>query len=411
LTLSTAGQSKTDQQKHGRGSLAPILVGPASPKDLADLMTGGDRRRADGIAGYRGRSVTELARALIDVGVDVEIATVAEEIEAPTTLEGRRLKLHLAPMRVRHQARDAFRRERNWLARLISSTEANVVHAHWTYEFALAALDSGRPAIVTARDAPLTILRYYRDAYRAMRTAMAYVVRLRTRNLTAVSPYLASAWRREMFYRRTITIVPNIVPPVATSSERRSGDSSGPVILEVADSSRRKNVPGLIDAMYHVLRMHPDARLRVIGDGLGEDSPMAQVAERHGVRQAIDFVGPLEPAQLVEEYSRAMAFVHASLEESFGLSIAEAMSHGLPVVAGAQAGGPPWLLEGGRAGLLADTRRPEGIAAAVCRLLDDEDLRAELGNAAAERVRTTFSPAAVIPTWIDLYDRAMHMHQ
>jgi L-malate glycosyltransferase len=389
----------------------PILVGPASPKDLADLMTGGDRERANGIAGYRGVAVTELARALVDAGVDVEIATLAEEIEAPATLEGQRLKLHLAPMRARHRARDGFRREREWVRRLIGSTEANVVHAHWTYEFAWAALDSGRPVIVTARDAPLTILRYYRDAFRAIRTAIAYVVRVRTRNLTAVSPYLASAWRREMFYRREITVVPNFVGPAATRPERQSGNIKAPVILEVADSSRRKNVPALIHAMAHVLRMYPDARLRVIGDGLGKDSPMARVAVERGVRQAIDFVGPVEPAELVREYSRAMAFVHASLEESFGLTIAEAMSHGLPVVAGAQAGGPPWLLDAGRAGLLADTRRPEGIAAAVCRLLGDGDLRAELGSAAAERVRTTFSPAAVIPTWIDLYDRAMNTHR
>lgn len=84
------------------------------------------------------------------------------------------------------------------------------------------------------------------------------------------------------------------------------------------------------------------------------------------------------------------------------------MSHGLPVVAGAKAGGPSWLLDEGQAGLLVDTRRPEAIGAAVCRLLDNGDLRAELGAAAAERVRATFSLAAVTPTWMKLYDHAMN---
>ena len=174
-------------------------------------MTGGDRDRANGIVGYRGIPVTELARALVDAGLEVEIATIAEEVETPMTLEGDRLRLHIAPMRARHRARDGFRRERDWLERLIRASEANVVHAHWTYEFAWAALDSGRPAIVTAHDAPLTGLRWYPDAYRAVRAAMAYVVRSRVQTLTAVSPYLASAWRRQMFYRREIPVVPNTV--------------------------------------------------------------------------------------------------------------------------------------------------------------------------------------------------------
>ena len=394
------------QQPRQGVRIAPVLVGPASPKDIADLMTGGDRDRANGIAGYRGIPVTELARVLVDAGLEVEIATVAEEVETPITLEGDRLRLHIAPMRARHRARDGFRRERDWLERLIRTSEANVVHAHWAYEFAWAAIDSGRPAIVTAHDAPLTGLRWYPDAYRAVRAAMAYVVRSRVQTLTAVSPYLASAWRRQMFYRREIPVVPNTVRSAAGTSNRSKRNNPVPVILDVADSGRRKNSPALVRAMIDVLPRHPDARLRLVGPGLSEDSPLAELADALGLRDAIDFVGEVGFAGLADEYSRAAVFAHPSLEESFGLTIAEAMSHGLPVVAGAKAGGPSWLLDEGRAGLLVDTRRPEAIGAAVCRLLDDRYLRGELAGAAAERVRATFSPAAVTPIWLELYEHA-----
>ena len=371
-------------------------------------MTGGDRERANGIVGYRGIPVTELARALVDTGLEVEIATIAEEVETPITLEGDRLRLHMAPMRARHRARDGFRRERDWLERLIRASEANVVHAHWTYEFAWAALDSGRPAVVTAHDAPLTVLRWYPDAYRAVRAAIAYVVRSRVQTLTAVSPYLASAWRSQTFYRRRIPVVPNSVASVAGTSNGSKRNNPVPVILDVADNGRRKNIPSLLRAMAKILSCHPDARLRLVGPGLSEDSPLAEIADALELRDAIDFVGEVDLAGLADEYSRATVFVHPSLEESFGLTIAEAMSHGLPVVAGAKAGGPSWLLDEGQAGLLVDTRRPEAIGAAVCLLLDNGDLRAELGAAAAERVRATFSPAAVTPTWMKLYDHAMN---
>src|SRR5215211_6124645 len=84
---------------------APILVGPASPRDLTDLFTGRDREGARAIPGYRGTAVSELARALIDAGVGVEIATLAEEVEVPTTFEGNKLRLQIAPMRGRARAR------------------------------------------------------------------------------------------------------------------------------------------------------------------------------------------------------------------------------------------------------------------------------------------------------------------
>ena len=170
-------------------------------------------------------------------------------------------------MRARHRARDGFRRERDWLERLIRASEANVVHAHWTYEFAWAALDSGRPTIVTAHDAPLTGLRSYPDAYRAVRAAMAYVVRSRVQTLTAVSPYLASAWRRQTFYRREIPVVPNTVASVAGTSNGSKRNNPVPLILDVADNGRLKNIPSLLRAMAKIRRRHPDARLRLVGPG------------------------------------------------------------------------------------------------------------------------------------------------
>jgi glycosyltransferase involved in cell wall biosynthesis len=369
-------------------------------------MTGGDRERAKGIVGHRGIPVTELARGLVDAGVEVEIATIAEEVETPMTLQGDRLRLHIAPMRTRHRARNGFRQERDWLEGLIRASEANVVHAHWTYEFAWAALDSGRPAIVTAHDAPLTGLRYYPDPYRAVRAIMAYIVRIRVQNLTAVSPYLASAWRRQTLYRDEIPVVPNAVACEAGTPDRTKRDDPAPVILDVSEDGPGKNIPSLLHAMSFIRVHHPKARLRLIGRGLSEDSAFADIVHSLELEDAVDLVGELEFAALTDEYSKATVFVHSSLNESFGLTIAEAMSHGLPVVAGARAGGPPWLLDEGQAGLLVDCRRPEAIGGAVCRLLDDSDLRAELGAIAAERVRTTFSSAAVTPIWTDLYERA-----
>ncbi len=384
------------------------IVGPSSAKALSRWLSDSARDRALALAGMGGAPlVNNLVHALLEAGCSVELVTLEPDLPERITLEGPRLRILVAPYRSRAQerARDFFRAERRHVEELLVTTSASVVNAYWTYEFALGALASpSRPTIVTAQDAPLTILRYMPDLYRAIRTAMAIATRLRLSTLAANSPYLAKAWRRQMIYGREIPVIPNIVLPVAATSNGANSGGAAPTILDVTDTGRRKNVHRLVHAMRQVRLSHPDARLRVVGHGLTRDSPPARLADQLGIQHAVEFLGPVDPDQLVEEYSRATVFVHASLEESFGMTVAEAMSHGLPVVAGARAGAVPWVLDEGRAGLLVDARHPEAIATAVLRLLDDRLLCAALGEAATKRVRSAFSPATVAATWMQLYE-------
>ena len=44
---------------------------------------------------------------------------------------------------------------------LIRDFKPDVVHGHWTYEFALGAMDTGLPCGVTAHDSPYTIVKYF----------------------------------------------------------------------------------------------------------------------------------------------------------------------------------------------------------------------------------------------------------
>ena len=394
-------------------SIAVTIAGPASPRALAGWLSGSDRNRALATPGIGGRSVNNLVGALLEAGASVEVVTLDEELSERVTFEGPRLRILSAPYRscARERGRDFFRAERRHVRDLVAATSGAVVDAHWTYEFALGALACpGRSTLITARDSPFTILRYRPDLYRAIRAALSVVTRLRAPALAANSPYLASIWRRQLLYRKPIAIVPNIIPP-AVSSGQASWNGTPPTILDISADGRLKNVAALVYAMPEILRNHPDARARLVGPGLDDGSPLAALAERLGVRDAIVLVGRVDEEAVGSEYAAAVAFVHPSLEESFGLSVAEAMSHALPVVAGSGAGAVPWVLDDGRAGLLVDVRRPGEIAAAVSRLLDDESLRAKLGTAAADRVRSAFSPSVVAEIWLDLYERMAQARQ
>jgi glycosyltransferase involved in cell wall biosynthesis len=389
-----------------------VLTGPGtSPASLAGWLNKQDARRALTLPALGGTALTNLAKAFLAEGRHVELVTLAPELEDEVVrLEGPRLRILVAPFRPRARDRclDGFRRERQSVRQLLAETSGRVVNAHWTYEFALGATRlPNRATVVTAHDAPFTILRYQRERwYRALRAAMAVAVRLQTPTLTAVSPYLASAWRRQMLYRSQIAVIPNVVPHVRNRSPGTQDAMRAPTILAVAEAGKLKNVRTLIRAMPEILECASKAELLLVGPGLIADSLLGKLARQLGVDESVHFMGFVEAAGLDTIYRRADLFVHPSLEESCPMSVAEAMSYGLPVVGGVRSGGVPWLLDEGRAGLLVDVKRPEAIARAVITLLEDSDLRLDLAAAGRMRVRSHLSPNEVANAYLEVYARA-----
>jgi glycosyltransferase involved in cell wall biosynthesis len=381
-----------------------VITGPISPADIADLLTEPDLTLARSISGYRGVPTSELVRALVGMGIEVEVVTCAAEVEDGLELRGPGLRVLVGPrrQRARDLARDLFRHERRAMGALLRQTEGEVVHAMWTYEFAWAALDTGRPVLVTAHDAPLTILRQVRDPYRAMRAAMAYIVRTRIRNLTAVSPYLAQRWRREMLYRRPIAVIPNIAPVLLVESGARFAPN-GAALIDVTDAGRRKNVRALVEALAYLRAEGRDLTLNLVGPGLAADDAFARSMRARGLGEGVEFHGTLSRASLAEVMARSTVFVHPSREEACPMSLLEAMNAGLPVVGGIRSGGVPWVL--GDAGVLVDIERPADIADAVRGVLDDEHAAMELADRGRKRATDFFGAEVVAKAHLDAYER------
>lgn len=385
-----------------------VLSGPVNPSQLAEWLAPEARELALLLPGLRGTSLTNLARGFLEAGRNVEVVTLAPEVSEPLLLEGAMLRLLIGPYRPRPRDRclDVFRLERRSVRKLLAATSGRVINAHWAYEFALGAAGfENRPLVVTLHDAPLGVFRRRPSVYLSVRTAMAAAVRFRRGALTAVSEYTAAAWRRQMLDRRPIAIIPNLVSIPALGAKTKRGRPR-PVILEVAAAGRLKNVAALVRAMPAILSAHPAARLTLVGPGLTPDSDLGGLADRLGVAASIEFRGVLDQAALDPLFRRATVFAHASLEESQAMSISEAMAYGLPVIGGERAGGVPAQLDGGRAGLLVDTSRPEEIAAAVSQILSDPALAGQLGGAARKRAVERFSAAAVTASYLEVYERA-----
>jgi alpha-1,3-rhamnosyl/mannosyltransferase len=134
-------------------------------------------------------------------------------------------------------------------------------------------------------------------------------------------------------------------------------------ILYVGDDEPRKNLGLLLEAHRRYAAVHGPGALPLVLAGNVAPRPGARVVQRP------------EPAELARLYARAVALVHPSLYEGFGLTPLEAMSAGVPVLA---ARSPGVVETVGDAALLFDPRDPGALADLLARIAQEPALGADL---------------------------------
>lgn len=155
-----------------------------------------------------------------------------------------------------------------------------------------------------------------------------------------------------------------------------------PVLLTVGRVAEEKNLPYLLTACLEVLDRAPDAWMVFVGDGPAEDTLREQAKAAGEAGKRVLFAGRRSDEALRNAYAAADVFVFASTSETQGMVIAEAMAAGSPVVA-LDADGVREVLRDGENGRMLPAEASESeFAEAVCALLDDEDTRDSMREAA-----------------------------
>lgn len=389
-------------------SLHVAIVGPASAPDLHDLV---DPSRGQLLADEPQTNTTapgRIAKALLEAGHRVSIVTHRRGRGA-LDVEGDGFRFLQVPSRSNRllQIGSRWRRETTDMVDAIASIRPDVVHSNWTYEAALAGVRSRRPHVNTIRDAPLTVVRYDFRPTRVVRLSMATEFRLRSRRslLTAASPYMAETWRRQMRDAKPVTVVPNTVDLADLSTLPRK--TEGPSVVDVADSGARKNIQGLLRSFAVVRARIPEATLRIAGNDLHPRSGLHDWAMENDLATGVQFLGVLDKQGTQDLMASSWVHAHASLEESFGNTLVEAMSVGTAVVAGRESGAVPWVLGQGRAGRLVDVADVEDFASGIVELLQDSSLRSAYARDGRAHLETSFAPGVVAERYVDVYRDAI----
>lgn len=340
----------------------------------------------------------------------------ATQHNQPVSLRGEKFEFHCAPIR-RHSIRpshgrigrilDLYAYERRMIGELLAGTKPDIVHVHWTYEYGMAAIDSGLPYLITAHDDPVAVMKLFKNAYRVGRYLMARSVLKRATALSAVSGYLRGQLAN--LTGSPIEVIPNPL-------DRRFLDASRPRALPSTLAECRcisvingwgymKNASSALLAFAQMRKQRKDITHHLFGADFQPDGPAQRWAEARGIAEGMVFRGPVPHAQLVEELKAATVMLHPSRIESCPMGIAEAMALGLPVVGGNNSGGVAWMI--GDGGLTVDITRPEEIARAALRLISDDGLYQRCSEAAVKRVQS-FVPEKVIGQYEEMYRRIIN---
>ncbi len=174
------------------------------------------------------------------------------------------------------------------------------------------------------------------------------------------------------------------------------------ILMHASNFRPLKRVQDIIRA-FALIQERVACRLVLIGDG-PEHEHAVQLAKELGVFRKVDVIGKInEPEKF---FPHADLFLMASEVESFGLSPAEAMSSGVPVI-GTRVGGLCEVIDDGVNGVLVPVGDYEALAQKAIEVLQNPALHQSMKEKAREKIVRAFSPDKIVSQYEILYSKTL----
>jgi glycosyltransferase involved in cell wall biosynthesis len=157
----------------------------------------------------------------------------------------------------------------------------------------------------------------------------------------------------------------------------------------------------LIRAAPEVLRHFPQIQFLLVGDGILRQQFEADIA-RLGLSEHFVFTGLVPPARVPELIHAMDVVVHTSLWEGLARVLPQGLIAGKPVVSYDVDGAREVVLPG-ETGYLLPPQSVDDLAAAICELAGDAELRNRLGQAGCERFTNRFRHQTMTAQIRDVY--------
>lgn len=196
---------------------------------------------------------------------------------------------------------------------------------------------------------------------------------------------------------RNVTQIPNVNP--LNNPEKSKLISKKVVSLGKLDA--QKGYDMLIDAWRLIAPNHPDWTLEIYGQGEWYQMLQDKIINYNLQGKIIlkDVVSNVEKV-----YCESSIYVMSSRYEGLPMVLIEAMSCGLPIVSFDCEHGPKEIITDGYDGFLVEPNNIEQLAEKICHLIENENLRINMGSNAIVSVKR-FSKEPIMQKWIELFNQ------
>lgn len=196
-----------------------------------------------------------------------------------------------------------------------------------------------------------------------------------------------------------VTVMPN--PLIKQAKEHSVGTNK--VAITASRWVWAKNYDSLIYIWAKVVQRHPDWVLQIWGEG-PEENHLRELVDKMGLMNHVFLMGSTHNVQ--EQMAKASLFVLTSRTEGFSLVAIEAMSVGIPAVVYNCPGGIRYVVKDGETGFLVPMDDEDAFVEKVCTLIENENLRRTMGQAALKEVEQ-YRIEKITQRWMDLFQELL----
>lgn len=173
--------------------------------------------------------------------------------------------------------------------------------------------------------------------------------------------------------------------------------------IHVSNFRPVKNAPFIVEAFADVVKEHPDTGLIMVGEG-PERKKCEDLAYKLGISENVTFQGVR--VSIAPIYSCGSALISASTNESFGLTLAEAMACETPVIA-PKVGGIPEVVDHEKNGFIYELGNKKSLTDYMLRLVEDKELVKKLGTNGRKKVVDKFESSKIADYYLTWYEKIL----
>lgn len=175
-----------------------------------------------------------------------------------------------------------------------------------------------------------------------------------------------------------------------------------------------KGTYDLVKAFKIVADKHPCVNLEIAGEWDNRfpeyKENVLQFIKDNGLERKVHFRGVITGAEKEMFLVKSDLFILSSLKEGVPMVIIEAMATANPIVA-TNVGGVPEVVVDGKTGFLVEKQNPEEMANAIIKLIEDAELRIQMGKAGRKRYEEFYTEDKAIDSMLRVFQKTIDIIQ